>query len=100
MRGTVVFTASGGKLKTLMHELTHGIGFHHICGNWDFKSNSTTGTACAMHYDTWYFMLDDSSPRKLEYWTLGFGGEYYCEEHIIEVRKQNLETVSKLDWGN
>jgi hypothetical protein len=97
---TLVFTASGGDLCTLLHEFGHAFGFHHICGNWDYMSDGTTGQACPMHYDSWYFMLDHSTPRQLDLWTLDYGGPYFCEEHIIEIRRQNLEDLAVLGWGN
>ena len=96
----LVFTTAGGDLNTLMHEFCHGFGFHHICGNWDYRSDDTMGQACSMHYDSWYFMLDHSTPRRLDLWTLDYGGPYFCEEHIIAIRRQNLEDVAVLGWGN
>ena len=62
-------------------------------------SDDTAGQGCAMHYNSWYFMLDHSVPRRLDLWTDGYGGPHYCEEHIAEIRRQNLEDLAVLEWG-
>jgi hypothetical protein len=97
---TIVFTAQGGDLNTLIHEFGHAFGFHHICGNWDYRSNSDAGKCCSMHYDSLYWMLTQSRPRRPDAWKWGTGDAYYCEEHIDAIRKQNLEDVPKLGWGD
>ena len=93
-----MFTADGGDIDTLTHEFGHAFGFQHICGNWDYRSNDVTGTTCTMHYSSWYLMLNQASPRTLDLWTYGTGGPHFCEEHIIEIRRQNLEDVPVLGW--
>ena len=97
---TIVFTSVGGSTNTLVHEFGHGLGFTHICGLWDYRSNDTNGQACTMHYTSWYFMLETDGSQTLEPWSHDHGGPYFCEEHISLIRKQELENYAKLGWGN
>jgi hypothetical protein len=98
---TIVFTdgGDGGGLATLTHEFGHALGFQHICGNWNYRSHGSGG-ACTMHYASWYLMLNDANPRKPALWVYGDTTPYFCEEHIIEIRKQNLEDLAILGWGS
>jgi hypothetical protein len=96
----IVFTKAGGDLDTLIHEFGHGLGFHHICGNWDYRSNvnGASGKACSMNYDSWYLLLDQGVPRRLVPGSLNLGGPYFCREHIRAIRRQNLEDFARLAW--
>ncbi len=52
-----------------------------------------------MHYG-WYLMLDDSDPRRPDLWVYGNKSPYFCEQHVIAIRQQNLEDLAVLGWGN
>jgi hypothetical protein len=102
---TIVFTAAGGDLNTLIHEFGHAFGFHHICGNWDYRTdgNDVDGPekrCCTMHYSSMYFMLNHTNPRRPVLWDYANPGPYFCEEHAVEIRRQNLEDLSVLGWGS
>ncbi len=97
---TMVFTTAGGDLNTLIHEFGHAFGFHHICGNWDYRSDGMLGKCCTMHYSSLYFMLDHAYPRRPDLWTYGTEGPDFCEEHAVAIRRQNLEDLAILNWGN
>ncbi|MHC5055387.1 MAG: hypothetical protein ACYTKD_11790 [Planctomycetota bacterium] len=97
---TIVFTAAGGDLNVLIHEFGHAFGFHHICGNWDYRSDDITGKCCTMHYSSLHFMLDHANPRRPELWAYADPGPYFCEEHAVAIRRQNLEDLTILGWGN
>jgi hypothetical protein len=97
--------AAGDHINALMHEFGHGLGFRHICGNWDYQSHDTSGKCCTMHYD-WHWMLDDllddpppaGGTLSLEPWSGGYRGPYFCAPHIIAIRKANLEDNASLRW--
>ncbi len=102
---TMVFTAAGGDLNVLIHEFGHAFGFHHICGNWDHRSDdndpdSAEKRCCTMHYSSMYFMLNHANPRRPVLWNYANPGPYFCEEHAVVIRRQNLEDLSVLGWGN
>ena len=94
-----VFTGHDGDTRTLIHEVCHSLGFSHICGFWDYQSNDVTGNACVMHYAWNQFMLSTTQAGVLDPWTHRHSGWNFCEEHIVEMRTQNLEDYQILGWG-
>lgn len=95
---TIVFTdgfSPDGFLGTMVHELTHGLGFAHMCGNWDY---TTSGTSCCMCYSA-DFVLDDATPRAPDPWTAWMTGISLCAPHIKAIREQNLEDLGDLNWN-
>ncbi len=97
--------AAGEHINTLIHEFGHSLGFYHICGNWDYKSQNTSGKACTMHYD-WFWMhdgmLNDPPPvagvLKLLPFSSGHGGPHFCAPHLRAIREVNLENRTVLGW--
>jgi hypothetical protein len=96
---TIVFTGDGGDLNTLTHEFGHAFGFHHICGNWEYRSFDS-GAACTMHYN-WYLMLNQQIERRPALYVYpDTDSPRFCTDHIKAIRTQNLEGVAKLGWSD
>ena len=69
----------------MVHELTHGLGMAHLCGNKDFAFSQT----CVMTYN--HLWIQDANGNLIQ-WTAGNTGLGLCAQHIVSVRKANLET--------
>jgi len=79
---TVVF--DGGGLGTMVHELTHGLGMAHMCGNKDYADEHK----CTMHYT--HRWLQNNTGALIP-WSAGNGGNDLCAPHIKYIRQANLE---------
>ena len=44
--------------------------------------------------------LSTTQTGVLDTWTNGPNGWNFCDEHIVEIRRQNLEEYVPLGWGN
>jgi hypothetical protein len=89
---TLVFK-TGGK-STISHELVHGLGMAHNCGNADYTGENT----CFMTYDFWP-LFDQAG--NLPKWGRKNAGLKLCSEHIIHIRQTHLEETStsrQLNW--
>lgn len=77
------------------HELGHALGFEHICGFVDVKSNEAntngTNTSCVMMYrKRWLYNRDNFSEEAgLRPWSELPVATDFCAKHIIEIRKTN-----------
>ena len=70
---------------TVVHEMTHGLGMAHNCGNKDYKFTK----ACTMTYNSWW--LQDANGALIP-WSGGNRGSDLCAEHIQHVRRAKLES--------
>ena len=79
-----VMVFSAGGLSTMVHELTHGLGMAHMCGNKDFTQNKT----CLMTYK--HLWIQDAAGGLIA-WSADNIGLDLCAEHIVFIRKATLE---------
>ena len=105
-RGRYYFTGrvlffSGAGLSTAIHELAHGLGVAHRCGNLDYKDDKS----CVLAYDMdWRLSMPydpDPASRTLQPWTNRNVGSEMCPYHIIWIRQTKLEEDSlgrRLGW--
>ncbi len=82
---------------TLLHELTHGFDFPHMCGSWDYRTERKR--SCVMNYLGQWLVKPELPVPKTLLTNTGDGplGEL-CARHIKELRRTHLEDNPLRPW--
>ena len=89
---TIIFKP--GTPLSMVHELVHGLGMAHLCGQKDCAG----ANACFMHYGHVWLLKPDGS---IDRWVRLPRGNLLCAKHIRAVRETHLEQDAasrKLGW--
>lgn len=81
----------------LCHELCHAFDNAHKCGNWDWIDQAERESCCMNYW--YYFVLDNSSPRRPIQWTQNRRSAHLCGPHLRNIRDYQLEKNPALGWG-
>jgi hypothetical protein len=98
---TAIFTSGRTNpdetIDAIVHELTHGLGFPHKCGFWDFETPRTH--SCCMNYPI-HGIWDqpDTSNATLVPVPSDTRGRNHCGRHLREIRNVRLGSNRGLGW--